>query len=102
MELCDSDLERELNKHRQGFTLDEVRKIMTQLNQVFYIMYTNKIMHRDLKLQNIFIKYTNPPNNTEFDVKLGDYGLSTITQDNIAFSSVGTPLTINVAIKPIT
>ena len=94
MELCDSDLERELNKHRQGFTLDEVRKIMIQLNQVFYIMYTNKIMHRDLKLQNIFIKYTNPPNNTEFDVKLGDYGLSTITQDNIAFSSVGTPLTM--------
>ena len=53
MELCDGDLDEELVKRDQPFDVKTVKKIMNQLNQAFYIMYENKIMHRDLKLQNI-------------------------------------------------
>ena len=93
MELCDGDLDEELIKRNQPFDVKTVKKIMNQLNQAFYIMYENKIMHRDLKLQNIFIKYTNP-SKTEFDVKLGDYGFSTVSEDDVTKTLVGTPITM--------
>lgn len=91
LELCDTDLNRYFRNRNTPFTVDEVRKIMNQLNQVLYIMYTNKIMHRDLKTENILIKYTNA-SKSEFDIKLADYGFSTIAKNNIAYTEVGTPL----------
>ena len=66
---------------------------MNQLNQVLYIMYTKKIIHRDLKPANILIKYTDT-SKKEFDIKLADYGFSTIANNNIARTAVGTPLTM--------
>ena len=92
MELCDSDLGKELKQRENHFPIDLIKKILLQLNNVFLIMNKKKILHRDLKLDNIFIKYTNPEK-TEFDVKLGDYGFSTVSQNNVAVSAVGTPLT---------
>ena len=93
LELCDMDLEKYFKKRKTPFTVDEVRKIMNQLNQVLYIMYTKKIMHRDLKTENILIKYTNA-SKSEFDIKLADYGFSTIAKNNIAYTEVGTPRTM--------
>ena len=90
MELCDTDLEKVLQQ-KGSFDINLIRKILTQLNQVFCIMYKNRIIHRDLKLPNILIKYTNVQR-TEFDVKLADFGMSTIVSNNIATTSVGTPL----------
>ena len=93
LELCDGDLSQELKKQNGCFPLNTIRKILIQLNHVFQIMYKNKIIHRDLKLQNIFVKYTNSAK-TEFDVKLGDYGISTIAENNLAKTFTGTPITI--------
>ena len=45
---------------------------MKQLNNTFKIMKENKIIHRDLKLENILIKY----NNNKYIMKLTDYGSS--------------------------
>ena len=53
MELCDGDLEKELQKRPNGFSVDEVRYIISQLNNAFKKMDENNIIHRDLKLQNI-------------------------------------------------
>ena len=94
LELCDGDLEKVLKKNNKPFSLQQVHQILYQLNQVFIIMNKNKIMHRDLKLANIFIKYTNPPLNTEFDVKLSDYGFSTIASQGYASTQLGTPMTM--------
>jgi serine/threonine protein kinase len=91
LELCDGDLENELQRNGP-FDVNKLRTVLSQLNQVFYIMYQRKIIHRDIKLANILIKYTNPQK-TEFDVKLADFGFSTISQENMAISDVGTPLT---------
>ena len=90
-ELCDGDLYNELMKRPTGFSIEEVRKIMIQLNDAFAQMQENKIVHRDLKVQNIFIKYTKRP---EFDVKLGDYGFSKELSDDITFTRLGTPITM--------
>ena len=74
MELCDSNLsELLLKRNNMGFTDQEIYEIMTQLNNGFKIMKENKIIHRNLKLENIFIKYED---NNKYIVKLADYGSS--------------------------
>ena len=90
-ELCDGDLYTELMKRQNGFSTEEVRRIMIQLNDAFAQMQKHKIVHRDLKVQNVFIKYTKRP---EFDVKLGDYGFSKELSDDITATKLGTPITM--------
>ena len=75
MELCDGNLQNILNKRNSGFNRDEVLDIIKQLNNTFKIMEENKIIHRDLKLENILIKYDDK-NKSKFTVKLTDYGVS--------------------------
>ncbi len=75
MELCDGNLQNILNKRNSGFNRDEILDIMKQLNNTFKIMSENKIILRDLKLENILIKYDDN-NKSKFTVKLTDYGVS--------------------------
>ena len=65
---------------------------MQQLNNTFKIMKNNNILHRDLKLENILIKY-NDKEHKIFTIKLADYGSSKKSDSlsKIYFSShVGT------------
>ena len=79
MELCDTDLSKillnKLLKEKKGFNVNEIYEIMKQLNKAFQIMRENKIIHRDLKLENILIKYIDK-NNNNYKLKLADYGSS--------------------------
>ena len=75
MELCDNNLFKELAKTKSGFSVEKIKEILLQLNNVFKIMNENKIVHRDIKLHNILIKYTNKEKK-EFKVLLSDYGVS--------------------------
>ena len=79
MELCDINLLQFLNKRfdeiRKGFNSEEIYEIMKQLNKTFKIMKENSIVHRDLKLENILIKY-NDKENKKYTIKLSDYGCS--------------------------
>ena len=91
MELCDCNLRDRLNQTSIGCGADEIKMILTQLNKTFRIMIENKIMHRDIKLENILLKYTNDQK-TNYIVKLSDYGISkqlnTLSQNKA--SNVGT------------
>lgn len=93
MELCDGELYKELMKAKRGFSVEKIKQILCQLNEVFYIMHQKNIVHRDLKLQNIFIKYTNPEH-TEFDVKLGDFGFGKVIEQDVTGTKLGTPVTM--------
>jgi len=77
MELCDQNLLQLLNKRlkekEKGFNIEEIHDIMMQLNNTFKIMKENNIIHRDLKLENILIKYIDKQ---KFIIKLSDYGCS--------------------------
>ena len=75
MELCDSDLLNILNSRSKPFSSEELKEIFLQLNNVFKIMSKNNIIHRDLKLGNILIKYTDETKK-KFIPKLSDYGFS--------------------------
>ena len=94
MELCDTDLSIYLNNHMKPFSTEEVRQTFLQLNNVFKIMNQNNIIHRDLKLGNVLIKYAENTN-LKFIPKLSDYGFSKDLNDHqYTQTHLGTPATM--------
>ena len=94
MELCDSDLLCYLNNRNNKFSVEEVRETFQQLNNVFKIMKKNNIIHRDLKLGNILIKYVDDAKK-KFIPKLSDYGFSKdLNNNNYTDTRLGTPATM--------
>ena len=79
MELCDTNLSTVLTKrveeNGKGFNSEEIVEILNQLNNAFKVMKENKIIHRDLKLENILIKYKDKEHK-KYIIKLSDYGSS--------------------------
>ena len=98
MELCDSDLDVELKNHvkinSKGFNELEVFEIMTQFNTIFKKMQKEHVIHRDLKLKNIMIKYNQNLPFIGFVIKLSDFGFSKVmNEDDITGTNLGSPAT---------
>ena len=72
MEKCDFDLNHYFNHRAEKFSFDEIKDLLSQLNNTFKIMAKNKIIHGDLKLENILMK----KDNDKYIYKLTDYGVS--------------------------
>ena len=94
MELCDENLALMIANNRQNFNFEVIKDILNQLNNSFRIMHKNKIAHRDLKPQNILVKYekTNKNKKNKYIIKLSDYGEAkrlTMTK-NVFKTKVGT------------
>ena len=88
-ELYDEDLSK-LLKRKKTFSVEEIKKILNQLNNTFRIMCKNKIVHRDIKPETIFINYKNEEK-SEYIVKLGEYYISDIITNEHLDLIVGTP-----------
>ena len=73
-ELCDGDLIKYLDKSKKGFSVYEIKIIMNQLNNILKEMNKKDIVHNDVKLENLLIKFKE--NSKEFVIKLSDYGLA--------------------------
>ena len=74
MEYCNSSL-LDYFANRETFTVEEIRDLLTQLNNSFKIMNEKRIAHRDLSLENILVKFKNN-DKTKIIYKLTDYGVS--------------------------
>ena len=95
MELCDESLQTLLDKKKEGFTCEQIFNIMSQLNNTFKIMKKHNIIHRDIKLDNILVKYfkdNKDDSNINFVVKLTDFGISKQIINTIGKTNVGTSL----------
>lgn len=57
-------------KKRKKLTMKEVRYFMRQIVSSLEYMHSNRVIHRDLKMGNIFL-------NENMDLKVGDFGLAT-------------------------
>ena len=94
MELCDNNLKAIWNERKVPFKPEEIYQIMSQLNNTFKIMVNNGIVHRDIKLENILVKFDDKEKKN-FIVKLTDYGISKqITTTTICHTHAGTSLTM--------
>ncbi|XP_048348585.1 serine/threonine-protein kinase PLK1 [Sphaerodactylus townsendi] len=70
LELCRRRSLLELHKRRKMLTEPEVRYYLRQIVLGCQYLHANKVIHRDLKLGNIFL-------NDDMEVKIGDFGLAT-------------------------
>ncbi len=60
----------ELHKSRRTLSEAEARYYMAQIVDSLLYLRDSKIIHRDLKLGNLFL-------NSSMEIKLGDFGLAT-------------------------
>jgi len=70
LELCRKRSLMELHKRRKAITEPESRYFLHQILLGCLYLHENKIIHRDLKLGNVFL-------NDNMEVKIGDFGLAT-------------------------
>ncbi|KAI1291872.1 Serine/threonine-protein kinase PLK1 [Halotydeus destructor] len=70
LELCSKRSLMEMHKRRKTLSEPEVRHFLKQIGLACLYLHENKIVHRDLKLGNLFI-------NENMELKVGDFGLAT-------------------------
>lgn len=70
LELCKKRSMMELHKRRRVITDYECRFYVSQILEGVKYLHDNNIIHRDLKLGNLFL-------NDQLNVKIGDFGLAT-------------------------
>lgn len=70
LEICNKRSLMEMHKRRKTITEPEVRYFTKQIALGCKFLHDNRIVHRDLKLGNLFI-------NDFMEVKVGDFGLAT-------------------------
>ncbi|KAL6481292.1 hypothetical protein MHYP_G00093720 [Metynnis hypsauchen] len=70
LEICRRRSLLELHKRRKAVTEPEARYFMRQTIQGVHYLHNNRVIHRDLKLGNLFL-------NDDMEVKIGDFGLAT-------------------------
>lgn len=75
----------ELHKRRKAVTEPEARYYMTQLLKGVHYLHKNRVIHRDLKLGNIFL-------NDDMEVKIGEAtsGLQIALQLQFLTEGIGT------------
>ncbi|EGT45148.1 hypothetical protein CAEBREN_30234 [Caenorhabditis brenneri] len=85
LELCPRRSLMELHKRRKAVTEPEARYFTYQVVEGVLYLHDLKIVHRDLKLGNLFL-------NDELQVKIGDFGLATTVEtDERKRTLCGTP-----------
>ena len=94
MEKCDMNLKEFIIQKKNSFSCKEIKDKFEALNKLFRKMQREKIIHRDLKLENLLIKYNKEKK--DYLIKLGDYGLGKFKgKSNGIFSGLkGTPDTV--------
>lgn len=70
LELCTNKSLSEMLKRRKKLTYRETKHFMHQIISAVQYMHGHRIIHRDLKMGNIFI-------NANMELKIGDFGLAT-------------------------
>lgn len=75
LEICRRRSLMELHKRRKSLTEPEVRYYMQQILIGCIYLHNEKIIHRDLKLGNLFL-------GEDMDIKIGDFGLATTVQSD--------------------
>ena len=70
LELCKRRSLMELHKRRKAVTEEETRYFINQILQAVNYIHDQNVIHRDLKLGNLFL-------NEQIQVKIGDFGLAT-------------------------
>jgi serine/threonine protein kinase len=85
LELCDNNTMNELIRRRRRFSEEDARRYMVQMLEAVHYCHRNAIIHRDLKLGNLFL-------DARWGIKMGDFGLAAkVSGDGRRKTICGTP-----------
>ena len=86
LELCENQTLNEVLKNRKNLLEIEARCYTKQICDGLMYLHENKIIHRDLKLGNIFLS-------RQMEIKIGDFGLAVVidVEGEKRMSLCGTP-----------
>ena len=71
LELCSNGSVMDMVKKRRSLSLPEVRRLTVQLCGAIKYMHARNVIHRDLKMGNLFL-------DQNMDLKIGDFGLAAV------------------------
>ena len=96
-ERCDMNLSEYLNK-KDKLDIDEIRTIFMQLNNIFHVMLNNNIIHKAIKLENIFMKLNDEKktnnNINDYIFKLSGYENEELIKEYIKYDKFDKILTL--------
>ena len=96
-----SCLNKYMDKYNKPFPEEIVQYIMRQIISGFVYLHGRQILHRDIKLENILVKFKseedkNNLNMLKTDIKITDFGFSRYLKgDNLAKSVLGNPINMD-------
>ena len=102
MEYCNGGsllncLKKYMNLYKKPFSEEIVQFLMRQIVSGVKYIHKHKIIHRDLKLDNILVKFYSKEDLKSLDmmkthVKISDFGISiTLGEKNLAYTALGSP-----------
>ena len=109
-ELCNGGslndlLEKYLKKYHKPFTEEIVQYLMRQIIDAIKYIHGCHILHRDLKLDNILVNFSNEQDKKNLnmlgaEVKIIDFGFATKLdpKKHLAFSTLGSPINMDPGI----
>ena len=114
MEYCNGGelkkaLQKYIEKYDQPFPEEIVQHFMRQIIDAFNYIHARKIIHRDVKLDNILLNYETEEDKKNFNlmkaqVKIIDFGFSCfVGPDGLKYTTLGTPLNMDpILVKKLT
>ena len=89
---CDTTLENYINENypNKRMPLEEIKILFLELNQGFKNLYEEKVIHRDIKINNILIEYS-CGDKEDIIPRLADFGIS---REN---STLNNPMTASIS-----
>jgi len=97
-------LEKYQEENKEAFPENIVQYIMRQIMDAIRYLHKNKILHRDLKLDNVLINYENEKDKTENnimkgEIKIIDFGFARyLKNEELAYSTLGSPINMDPGI----
>jgi len=106
MEYCNGGelskaLEKYIEKYGKPFSEEIVQHLMRQIIDAFKFMHARKIIHRDVKLDNILLNYETEEDKKNLNlmkaqVKIIDFGFSCkIDKSGLQFTALGSPINMD-------
>ena len=106
MEYCNGGelskaLEKYMEKTGKPFTEEIVQHLMRQIIDAFKFMHERKIIHRDVKLDNILINYDNEKDKEDLNlmkatVKIIDFGFACkVAKTGLQYTALGSPINMD-------
>ena len=92
-------LRKYINTHYKPFKEEIVQFLMRQIVKAIHFLHTNKIIHRDLKLDNILVNFPTEQDKKNLNmmkatIKIIDFGFATKlrpSKSNLTYTVLGTP-----------